>query len=480
MEIGELIGGKYRVKEWLGQGGGGQVYLAQNLVLANVWAVKALNRDNPLFLAEMKEAELLKRLSHPMLPRLGDMLEEDGQVFLVMDYIPGLNLTDWLKQKGPVEEDVLLKWTEALLDVLAYLHDQRPEAVIYRDLKPANLIADEGGRLHLVDFGTARLLSGEESGDTLYIGTQGYAAPEQYGGGVSDERTDLYSLGMTLFHLATGLHPVSTDMEKAERLLIKAGISRGFARFIRRLSQKSPDKRPENARAAAAVLPGAGRTGKLGKGGSRGSQMRQSRLTIGVSGIVPGAGATVACLALARFLADKGHSPAIAELNSSGDLKRLEEAFNGAGRLSGQWDNGFKAEGVLYYKACASLYEVPRKNHDILLADMGFIGEETRLKEFNSLDIKLILCPALAWRLAALGEFLDRYCRRDEEGEWFYLLSSAADKNMDNLIKKWYGLKRSLVLPFVANPHELRREEAVRLDRFLKRVWDMAGIPHPF
>ena len=133
-----------------------------------------------------------------------------------MDYIEGTNVSDLLNNTGIIPQNTLVNWTLALLDVLDYLHKRNPP-VIYRDLKPGNLIVDDSGRLRLVDFGSARFHNQEADDDTVYIGTRGYAAPEQYGAGQSDHRTDLYNLGMTLFHLATGTHPISIPRNHENR-----------------------------------------------------------------------------------------------------------------------------------------------------------------------------------------------------------------------------------------------------------------------
>ena len=127
------------------------------------------------------------------MPRIADLTEDKENYYIVMDYISGSNLLKIIDSQGKVPEKILLKWTEDLLGVLMYLHSRIPP-IIYRDLKPANIIVDDSGTLRLVDFGTARYHTNEVTEDTVYIGTQGYAAPEQYGIGQSDQRTDLFNL----------------------------------------------------------------------------------------------------------------------------------------------------------------------------------------------------------------------------------------------------------------------------------------------
>ena len=175
-----------------------------------------------------------------MLPRIADLTEDSDNYYIVMDYF-GLKFTENNRVPGRISERTLLKWTKDILNVLRYLHSRTPP-VIY-DLKPANLIVDDSDQLRLVDFGTARYYSDEISEDTVYIGTQGYAAPEQYGIGQTDQRTDLYSLGMTIIHLATGIHPVKLGSDSIRDSLRKAGITQNFIRFVLKLTQTDPLKR---------------------------------------------------------------------------------------------------------------------------------------------------------------------------------------------------------------------------------------------
>ncbi len=151
----------------------------------------------------LAEARILSRLNHPNLPAFTDFFTEGARHYLVMEYIDGDTLEDLLERnKGPFSEPRVLGWARQLCDVLEYLHSQQPP-VIFRDMKPGNIMVTHSGRIKLIDFGIARLFQASSSQDTQLLGTPGFAPPEQYGSAQTDERSDIYSLAMTLFQLLT-------------------------------------------------------------------------------------------------------------------------------------------------------------------------------------------------------------------------------------------------------------------------------------
>ena len=152
----------------------------------------------------LAEAKILSRLNHPNLPAFTDFFTEDARHFLVMEFIDGSTLEDLLDRNGrPFSERRVLGWARQLCDVLEYLHSQQPP-VIFRDMKPGNIMLSRTGRIKLIDFGIARLFRNTTgSQDTQLLGTPGFAPPEQYGSAQTDERSDIYSLAMTLYQLMT-------------------------------------------------------------------------------------------------------------------------------------------------------------------------------------------------------------------------------------------------------------------------------------
>lgn len=216
LSVGTILDGKYKIMGEIGRGGMSVVYLAINEKANKTWAVKEVRkhsgyRNEIMEQSLIAEIEMLKKLNHPHLPSIVDVIDRQDSFLIVMDYIEGQSLQSVLKQEGPQDAEQVILWAQELCDVLLYLHSRRP-AIIYRDMKPANIILRPDGHVTLVDFGTAREYKEQRQEDTTWLGTRGYAAPEQFGGcGQTDERTDIYSLGATLYHLLTGKSPADTQ-----------------------------------------------------------------------------------------------------------------------------------------------------------------------------------------------------------------------------------------------------------------------------
>lgn len=207
-----VLQGRYRIIRQLGQGGMGAVYEAVDQRLDTTVALKeTLFADERLRKQFEREARLLARLHHPALPRVSDHFSEaDGQ-FLVMQFIPGDDLSEMMTRKnGPFPVDQVLTWADQLLDALDYLHTQDPQ-IVHRDIKPQNLKLTSRGQIILLDFGLAKGQAGEISRVTtsasIFGYTPNYAPLEQIQGLGTDSRSDLYALGATLYHLMTGVKP---------------------------------------------------------------------------------------------------------------------------------------------------------------------------------------------------------------------------------------------------------------------------------
>ena len=219
LQIGSLLDNKYKILSEIGHGGMSVVYLAINERANKTWAVKEIRKDGVCDFEAVKqglivETDKLKRLNHPHLPSIIDVIDMDDSFIIVMDYIEGRSLQSVLKQGGAQPKELVVEWGKQLCDVLGYLHSREP-AIIYRDMKPANVMLKPNGDVTLIDFGTAREFKNRAMvEDTTCLGTRGYAAPEQFGGrGQTDARTDIYCLGATLYHLLTGHSPAEPPYE---------------------------------------------------------------------------------------------------------------------------------------------------------------------------------------------------------------------------------------------------------------------------
>src|SRR6476619_513191 len=207
-----VLQGRYRIVRQLGQGGMGAVYEAIDQRLDTTVALKeTLFADERLRKQFEREARLLARLHQPALPRGSDQFSEDDGQFLVMQYIPGDDLAEMMARKrSPFPANQVLTWADQLLDALDYLHTQDPQ-IVHRDIKPQNLKLTSRGQIILLDFGLAKGQAGEISRVTttasIFGYTPNYAPLEQIQALGTDSRSDLYSLGATLYHLMTGVKP---------------------------------------------------------------------------------------------------------------------------------------------------------------------------------------------------------------------------------------------------------------------------------
>lgn len=260
-----VLQGRYIIEEKLGQGGMGAVYRARDLRLSTVtWAIKEMSQaqiTGPLELQQARaafrhEAELLAGLSHPGLPRVVDHFEQDGKAYLVMEFVPGSSLLALAHREGlPFPLLRVLDWAQQICEVLEYLHS-RPSPIIFRDLKPANVMLTPEGRIKLVDFGIARLFKPGKERDTQAFGTLGYSAPEQYGQSQTDPRSDIYSFGVLLHQLLTGYDPTRTPFRLPPASQVNPSIPQHISDAIARAVNPDPDARFPNVRAFREALFG--------------------------------------------------------------------------------------------------------------------------------------------------------------------------------------------------------------------------------
>lgn len=274
--------GKYIVVRTLGQGGEGCVWLARDEDLQRLVAIKEMrgaSQDREREKELMREADFLQQLRHPMLPVVYDLLWEDGW-YLVMEYVQGMTLGAYIARNGCVQEEQAREWAGQLLDILQYLHT-RKTPVIYRDLKPDNIMVCPDGHLKLVDFGAALRKSFGGHRERIMAASPGYAAPEQLGRFAerkgagedgteedgteagrevyADERSDLYAFGKVLYYIVTGADPARPPYTSRSIRDYQPMLSDGLERVIRRCIREDPCARYASAAETARELAASGR-----------------------------------------------------------------------------------------------------------------------------------------------------------------------------------------------------------------------------
>ncbi len=276
---GTVLRSRYRIVETIGEGGMGAVYEAEDeRLMGRRCALKEvrLNPDMSDVARRQaqeqfyREASILARLDHPTLPKVSDYFTESDLDYLVMDYVPGRDLKEIMNEARRagkfLEESEVLNWTAQLCDALSYLHNQEP-VILHRDIKPSNIKLTPDGRIKLVDFGLVKVLAEEEDENrTLTVvqgrGTAAFTPLEQYGGdiGHTDVRSDIYSLGATVYNLLTNQPP----LDAKRRFLnpsalqtprsINPKVSPAVERAILTGIAMHPDHRPANVEEFRAML----------------------------------------------------------------------------------------------------------------------------------------------------------------------------------------------------------------------------------
>lgn len=248
-QIGQVIDGKYEILKEVGRGGMSIVYLAMDQRLNKQWAVKEIKKKGKdanneyVIMSAIAEANMIKALDHPSIVRITDIIDAEDVIYIVEDYIEGETLADILKREGAQPQERVIEWAIQLCEALQYLHTRTP-AIIYRDMKPANVMLRPEGNIKIIDFGIAREYKEENIEDTTCLGTKGYAAPEQFGGrGQTDARTDIYCLGATLYHLITGKNPSQPPYEMYPIRYWNAELSAGLEAILLKCTQNNPEDR---------------------------------------------------------------------------------------------------------------------------------------------------------------------------------------------------------------------------------------------
>ena len=260
LKPGMLLDGRYKIIELIKTGGMGSVYKAIFTKVDKVCAVKELippygtpEEQEKATAWFKREAKILSKLSHVNLPDFMDCFVTDGRYYLVMNFIDGEDLETKLKRDGNPGFSVseVIEWTRQVLEVLDYLHSQDPP-VVYRDMKPANIMVDEEGRAKLIDFGIARVISQQSDTKKTAIGTDGYAPIEQCKG-KAEPRSDLYALGATMHHLLTGIAPIPFRFKPLKEII--PTIPDYIEEIVSKALQDKLEDRFSSAKEILAALP---------------------------------------------------------------------------------------------------------------------------------------------------------------------------------------------------------------------------------
>lgn len=381
-----ILGGRYHIIKRLGSGGMGAVYKALDCRLNNMpVAIKEVShkfwKQESNETPGSHEAATLAKLDHPAFPGVIDYFCENNRHYLVMKYIEGENLKQIVSRKGRIGESEVIEWALQLCDILEYLHSQKP-AIIFRDLKPSNIMVTPEGKIRLIDFGIARHIDEQLLMETMILGSPGFASPEQVKGLACDARSDIYALGATLKYLLTGKNLREfrdSQVSDSEEL---PQVSPLMEALLNRMLRENPEQRPQSVNEVKVILTGIKNpnqdktqtlTGLTGLDGINGipqqdpktnsndtnielfidkiqknyeklelkTKSSDSVLTaIPVAGVCTGAGTTFVALTIANFLGRIGYS-----------VIYIEQGWREETRNTGQKLKGMRLLGSLASKA---------------------------------------------------------------------------------------------------------------------------------
>lgn len=265
VQIGTIIDGKYKIIAKLGNGVFTKVYLAENQRTKKKWAIKVIDnsQDNYSLFSERlsNEINIVNKLQHPYLPSIADIIQTKNSLLVVMDYIEGIPFSQIIHENGAQREETVVDWSKKICDALGYLHSRTPQ-IIHNDIHPGNIMLKSNGDISLVDFGAAIEYTSEPDSNTGMFGTTYYAAPERFGG-INDARTDIYSFGMTVYALITGIDPSATPYAIYPLREVNPTISLGLEYIVNKCIDRNPLERYQNTSEILKDLEGVDRLTKM-------------------------------------------------------------------------------------------------------------------------------------------------------------------------------------------------------------------------
>lgn len=464
--INRVLGERYKIIEPIGSGGAGMVFKGVHLKLKMNIAIKAIPKRLLQTTSIMGEVELLKQLKHQGLPLVYDVEEDADYFFIIQEMIVGHTLQSRLQKDGPLLPSEAIAFMEKLLPIVHYLHTQEPRPIIHRDIKPDNIMLSTGGGLKLIDFGIAREYKASESADTFYLGTRGYAAPEQFGRGQSDVRTDIYALGMVLYVLLTGdTEPnqpmgkiVFEDLSESEKRL-----GHLLEKVILKATQFIPDQRYESVVAFNTELANnrfpetvlltektASSQTQIDEVARERGQDYKKRTIVAVQGARSGVGVTHLCLLLAFTLKKMGYKVTLVHEGSQSEYGAIYQYFEGDEGANNQRSQNFMMDGVEITALSVEkdVAQVLTGNRDFYIVDCG-----TKLKrhpEWIRAHVCIGIYSSALWQMHFNQGFSELYAQYTHR---IHLFSTCDGKLLDAVLKSFeWRPKKYLKIPFQGNP----------------------------
>ncbi|MDU6248520.1 MAG: serine/threonine-protein kinase [Paeniclostridium sordellii] len=371
-----VLNDRYKIIETIGKGGMGAVYKALDMRLKGIEvAIKEISletiedeRIEKVIKNFENEAATLISLRHNAIPRVMDFFSlNNNKCYIVMDLIDGETLDEVIKKRGKIPENEVREWINQLADVLKYLHSREPK-IIFRDLKPSNVMLTKDNQIKLIDFGIARTFKDDKSTDTTYYVSKGFSPPEQYGTGQSDERSDIYSLGALAYSLLIGGKPKIKDF-KFESLKSFIEISDELNEAIIKSTEFRPENRPQTVSDFLEIIS------KNNSNNKKNFKSKYKIISIGILGIA---------LILMGIYVFSNKDNEKTQKNNSNILKNENHISNDSDKRSISKSSDKTNENSEIEKAADKLYKVTNTNRKDTLYEYN--PNESYVQEENIKD----------------------------------------------------------------------------------------------
>ena len=433
---GFLLGGRYRITRKIGSGGMSHVYEAMDCKFTGkLWAVKEGCNDSSTVSTMQSEASLLISLRHIGIPQIVDFFSlNDGYTYLVMEFIEGMTLDQYVcKHQKKLSINRIIHFSVQILDVLHYLHTYDP-IIIYRDLKPSNIMITKDDQVRLIDFGIARNFKEHMSQDTVIIGTYGFAAPEQYGLGQTDARSDLYGFGALLLHLMTcGMH---TEWSSEANDAIGTDTPSFLKSIVQKLLRKLPEQRFQSASEVRSHFTAHNRIDHSDEVFQRPNGRRTK--VIAVVGASAGVGVTHTVICISHHLCRNKQKVACIEMSTDvNSFTHIQKSIEGNHFVCNDSNIRFEIDGVHYWRQRVKedVIGLLGSGYDYLVIDLGNEFDEASVEEFLRADLSIVVGSGAEWRHLDMIHFFSTYAHYKNKN-WVCCLPLAPIHSVKNLRKK--------------------------------------------
>lgn len=478
---GFILGDRYRIESRVGSGGMSYVYRAYDLKLpGKIWAVKESVATPELYDDVEEEASILITLNHTRLPRIVDFFspDDDGYTFLVMDFVEGVTLDTYLRNlNGKLPERIIIALSVQICEGLQYLHSHEPP-IIYRDLKPSNLMVNRDGDITFIDFGIARQYKEMQIEDTVQLGTVGFAAPEQYGGRQTDARSDLFSLGALISYLG-GQTDLMKEGDRGQGM--RSTLSPSLMSVIHKLMEQRPEDRFESAVDVKQCLMEMMERSR----DPRGEGVRLVKpYIIALLGGSAGVGTTHTAITIANTLAQRFRRITIVEMEeTSKAFLRIaqEEERRYKGEVKSSVVVKFELEGVKYWRRPlrAEMMSLMSGDNDVVILDLGANRNKEKFEEFVRADLSLLVGSGAIWKVEELESFILSTSSFAHQ-KWKYLIPLASAESIHQLRRR-LQIQNIYSAPYELNPFEPSLETItmiehicsplLQLDQNKRKLW---------